>query len=67
MPPKTSLKGQSQDPSKTELEAINYYLSQKPDFEKLIRESRSNPNHSNQTTQPTVAMPVLPKEMNEQG
>ncbi|EME49674.1 hypothetical protein DOTSEDRAFT_20097 [Dothistroma septosporum NZE10] len=40
MPPKTtSSSGKAQGPSKQELEAINKYLAQRPDFDKLFNET----------------------------
>ena len=40
MPPKTTgPSGKAQGPSKRELEAINKYLAQRPDFEKLLNEA----------------------------
>ena len=46
MPPKASSSSKTtkpQAPTKEALEAINTYLSQKPDFEKLIKEAKENP------------------------
>ena len=56
MPPKPSSSkttNKSQGPSKESLEAINNYLAQKPDFEKLIREAKENPRRSGDTPAPT--------------
>lgn len=45
MPPKPSASStqKPKGPSKQELEAINAYLTQKPDFDKLIAETKANP------------------------
>lgn len=48
MPPKTG-NAKATGPSKTELDAINAYLSQKPDFESLLKEAPAN---SQPTTKP---------------
>ena len=45
MPPKAKSLNKAQKPqgpTKEELEAINNYLRQKPDFENLIREAKAN-------------------------
>lgn len=42
MPPKQSTLS-SFKPTKQELDAINKYLSQKPDFDKLIAEAKADP------------------------
>lgn len=40
MPPKTTgTSGKAQGPSKQELEAINKYLAQRPDFDKLLNQA----------------------------
>ena len=43
MPPKSSSKQKQHGPTQQELEAINNYLSQKPDFDKLLEEAKQNP------------------------
>ena len=47
MPPKksssTKTHAKTQGPTKQELEIINNYLAQKPDFTKLIAEAQANP------------------------
>lgn len=50
MPPKSSSKQQQQPkiarPTKHEVEAVQRYLAQKPDFEKLIEEAKQSPKSS---------------------
>lgn len=45
MPPKTAVAPhqETKGPSKPELDAINAYLAQKPDFDKLIDEAKRKP------------------------
>lgn len=45
MPPKTAVAPhpKTKSPSKPELDAINAYIAQKPDFDKLIDEAKQNP------------------------
>jgi len=49
MPPKTSVSAKG--PSKQELDAINTYLSQKPDFDKLVQEAKQNPSKQTEKQQ----------------
>ena len=43
----------SRGPTKEELEAINSYLKQKPDFDKLIQEAKANPTPSSRKKEET--------------
>ncbi|KAK5128709.1 hypothetical protein LTR85_000042 [Meristemomyces frigidus] len=76
MPPKTTVPPhqESKGPSKQELDAINTYLAQKPDFNKLIDEAKQNPQtlpkkqetdydaKLHEALRSRAKMPVMPKE-----
>lgn len=54
MPPKVSSSTHSSKPpgpTKEQLEAINNYLAQKPDFDKLIAEAKANPQSPTKKTE----------------
>ena len=51
MPPKATLSKQQGGPTKQELEAINQYLAQKPDFAKLASESGADQQASTDKNQ----------------
>ncbi len=73
MPPKSpssSTSSNTQLPSKEQLAAIQKYLAQKPDFDKLIVEARSNlvaETKRNSTTQGTSSKEALEATAVEEG
>lgn len=51
MPPKQT---SSPKPTQQQLDAINAYLAQKPDFDKLVAEAKANSIEANELPKPTT-------------